>query len=200
MAAGTSAHLREILRTKGLVELPGPVRLASGGSSRYFVDAKTALADGDDLRLAAETIIGRVAAADIAFDTVGGLTLGADTLAADTLAAAIAMQSRTSWFIVRKEQKGRGAGRLIEGRRLGAGDRVLLIDDVITTGGSILWAYDAVRAAGVDIVAAVTLVDRGHEARQAFRRLGVPYFPMATHHDIGIPAVGTETGAPSARQ
>ena len=195
MAAGTSAHLREILRTKGLVELPEPVRLASGGSSRYFVDAKNALADGDDLRLAADTIAGRVAAADIAFDTVGGLTLGADTLA-----AAIAMQSRTSWFIVRKEQKEHGTGRLIEGRRLGADDRVLLIDDVITTGGSILRAYDAVQAAGADIVAAVTLVDRGHETRQAFRRLGVPYFPMATHHDLGIPAVGAETGAPSARQ
>ena len=195
MTAGTSAHLRDILRTKGLVELPEPVRLASGGSSRYFVDAKTALADGDDLRLAAETITKRVAAAGIAFDTVGGLTLGADTLA-----AAVAMQSRTSWFIVRKEQKGRGTGRLIEGRRLGADDRVLLIDDVITTGGSILRAYEAVRAAGADIVAAVTLVDRGQEARQAFRRLGVPYFPMSTHHDLGIPAVGTEPDAASTRQ
>ena len=147
-----------------------------------------ALGAGDDLRLAAETITGRVSAAGIRFDAVGGLALGADALA-----AAIAVVSSTSWFIVRKEAKGRGTNRLVEGTRIGAGDRVLLIDDVVTTGGSILRACRCVQDTGAHVVAAVTLADRGDEARQSFQELGIPYFPMTTYQDLGIPPIGAET-------
>ena len=178
------------MRTKGLTELPEPVQLASGNYSRYFIDGKVALGAGDDLRLAAEAINERVSGAGIEYDAVGGLTLGADALC-----AAIAVVSGASWFIVRKEAKGRGTNRLVEGTRIGEGHRVLLIDDVVTTGGSILKAYEIVRATGVDVVAAVTLADRGDDARWSFEERGVPYFPMATYQDMGIPAIGTETAA-----
>ena len=184
----SSQRLLETLRAKGLTELPEPVQLASGSYSRYFIDGKVALGAGDDLRHAAEAITERVSAAGVRFDTVGGLTLGADALA-----AAIAIVSSTSWFIVRKEAKGRGTNRLVEGTRIGEGNRVLLIDDVVTTGGSILRAYRRVQATGAQVVAAVTLADRGDEARRSFRELGIPYFPMTTYQDIGIPPIGTET-------
>ena len=184
----SSQRLLETLRAKGLTELPEPVQLASGSYSRYFIDGKVALGAGEDLRLAAEAITERVSDAGVRFDTVGGLTLGADALA-----AAIAIVSSTSWFIVRKEAKGRGTNRLVEGTRIGEGNRVLLIDDVVTTGGSILRAYESVQATGAQVVAAVTLADRGDEARRSFRELGIPYFPMTTYQEIGIPPIGTET-------
>lgn len=188
MSADAPMWLLEVLRTKGLTELPEPVQLASGNYSRYFIDAKVALGSGADLRLAAEAVTERVAGAGIDFDAVGGLTLGADALG-----AAIAVVSGASWFIVRKQAKGRGTDRLVEGARIGKSHRVLLIDDVVTTGGSILKAYDAVQATGAHIVAAVTLADRGDDARRSFDERGVPYFPMATYDDMGIPAIGTET-------
>lgn len=190
MSMGRRERLLEILRANGLTELPEPVQLASGNYSRYFIDGKVALGAGDDLRLAAETINERVAGAGVEFDAVGGLTLGADALC-----AAIAVVSGANWFIVRKEAKGRGTNRLVEGTRIGEGHRVLLIDDVVTTGASILKAYESVQATGAQVVAAVTLADRGDDARRSFGERGVPYFPMATYEDMGIPAIGTETAS-----
>ena len=188
MSTDAQAKLLEILRTQGLTELPEPVQLASGNYSRYFIDGKVALGAGDDLRLAAQAITERVSAAGVSFDAVGGLTLGADALC-----AAIAVVSGANWFIVRKEAKGRGTNRLVEGTRIGEGHRVLLIDDIVTTGGSILKAYESVQATGAQVVAAVTLADRGDDACRSFDERGVPYFPMATYEDLGIPAIGTET-------
>ena len=188
MGVDASSKLLEILRRKGLTELAEPVQLASGNYSRYFIDGKVALGAGDDLRLAAEAINERVTAAGVDFDAVGGLTLGADALG-----AAIAVVSGANWFIVRKEAKGRGTNRLVEGTRIGEASRVLLIDDIVTTGGSILKAYESVQATGAQVVAAVTLADRGDDARRSFDERGVPYFPMATYEDMGIPAIGTET-------
>ena len=190
MTMDRSERLLEILRAQGLTELPEPVQLASSNYSRYFIDGKVALGAGDDLRLAAEAITERVTGAGVEFDAVGGLTLGADALC-----AAIAVVSGANWFIVRKEAKGRGTNRLVEGTRIGEGHRVLLIDDVVTTGGSILKAYDSVQATGAQVVAAVTLADRGDDARRSFDERGVPYFPMATYQDMGIPAIGTETAS-----
>ncbi|WP_419843067.1 orotate phosphoribosyltransferase [Candidatus Poriferisodalis sp.] len=190
---GAQAALLDLLCAKGLTELDEPVRLASGNWSRYFIDGKAALGAGNDLRSAAMAIAERVRAAGIEFDAAGGLTLGADALC-----AAVAVVSGAGWFIVRKEAKGRGTNRLIEGTRIGQGSRVLLIDDVVTTGGSILRAYETVQETGAEVVAAVTLADRGGDARQSFADLGVPYFPMATYRDLGIPAVGTEAAAEAA--
>lgn len=118
------------------------------------------------------------------FDAVGGLTLGADALS-----VGVAAVSDTSWFVVRKERKEHGTKRRIEGARIGPETKILVVDDVVTTGGSILTAFDAVEATGADIVAAVTLVDRGESARGKLEDRGVPYFPMATYEDLGMEPV-----------
>jgi orotate phosphoribosyltransferase len=186
VAPSRREQLVRILIEKGLRKFDEPIQLASGEWSSDFLDGKEALQRWRDLSLAGEAIVETVRDAGVEFDAVGGLTLGADALS-----VAVAAAADSSWFIVRKEPKGRGTGRSIEGTQLGPEHRVLLVDDVVTTGGSILKAYDIVtREAGSTIVGAVTLVDRGEQAAPKFAALGVPYFPMATYRDLGIVPVG----------
>jgi orotate phosphoribosyltransferase len=186
VAPSLREQLVRILIEKGLRTFDEPIQLASGEWSSDFLDGKEALQRWSDLALAGQAIVEAVHGAGIEFDAVGGLTLGADALS-----VAVAAAADSSWFIVRKEPKGRGTGRSIEGAQLGPEHRVLLVDDVVTTGGSILKAYDIVRReAGSTIVGAVTLVDRGEQAAPKFAALGVPYFPMATYADLGIVPVG----------
>ena len=97
--------------------------------------------------------------------------------------------SDTSWFVVRKARKDHGKKRRIEGARIRTGDKILLVDEVVTTGGSIFRALDTVVETGADVVAAVTLVDRGESAGRKLEDRGVPYFPMATYEDLGIEPV-----------
>jgi orotate phosphoribosyltransferase len=195
-------RLREIVLREGYLRLDEPIRLRSGEWSRDFVDGKRALADGSDLALACRIILDAVRERGLEFDAAGGLTMGADHLA-----HGLAVVAGTRWFVVRKEPKGRGTNRLVEGAPLGAGVRVLLLDDVVTTGGSMRQAWTALDQTGATIVAAVTVVDRGDTATAFFAEVGVPYIPLLTYEDLGIEPVGVgtttlatpATGAPEVR-
>jgi orotate phosphoribosyltransferase len=180
---------RKVLRDNAVREFDPPVQLASGQLSRYFVDGKAGLAKAGDLRLACQALHGMVDDAGIAYDAVGGLTLGADHLAVGT-----ALVAGKAWFIVRKEAKNRGTARRIEGYELTAGAKVLVVEDVVSTGGSLFQAVDAVEATGAEVVAAATLLDRGGNAGSDLADRGIPYFPIATNDDFGLPPV-----APAAR-
>ncbi len=186
-------ELIRILLERGHRRLDEPIELASGAMSSDFVDGKEALAEWRHLRLACEAIAEAVGADGHSFDAVGGLTLGADALA-----VGIAAVSDCRWFFVRKEPKKRGTRRLIEGARLGSGDRVLLVEDVVTTGASILQALDAVDETGAQTVAAVTLVDRSGLAGPQFGERGIAYYPMATHESLGIDPVLPPTAIATA--
>ncbi len=157
--------------------------LASGQLSRDFVDVKVALARGEDLRVACDALI--EATADLAYDAIGGLTMGADQFA-----HGVAVLAGKDWFVVRKVPKGRGTNKLVEGATVGEGTRALLVDDVVTTGGSIRKAYEVITGLGATIVAAVTLVDRGDVAGRFFEDKAIPYFPIVTYRDLGIDPVG----------
>ena len=187
-ASGRKHRLVHVLRQRGVLRLDEAVQLASGDWSRHFVDAKRALARGGDLRLAGEALAD-LARGGPAFDAVGGMTMGADPFA-----HAVAIASDVEWFAVRKQAKERGTRKRIEGAVLGPGRRVLLVDDVVTRGGSLLEAFEAVRASGATVVTAVALVDRGGFDPEPLTRYGVAYRPLLTHLDVGIPAVGTEGG------
>lgn len=105
-------------------------------------------------------------------DAVGGLTLGADPIAVAISYASAATAEPLRAFTVRKEPKQHGTGRLIEGP-FRPGDRVVVIEDTITTGGSARRAIDAVRAAGGSVVGVLALVDREEGGAEALRALGV---------------------------
>jgi orotate phosphoribosyltransferase len=180
-------QLLEVVRSRGLIQFDEPRELASGELSRDFIDAKAALCRGEDLRLACAVIAGSVAAEGIDFDAVGGLTLGADQFAHGI---ACHLGDDHEWFVVRKQPKGRGTDQLVEGASIGPGSRVLLVDDIVTTGGSIRLAYERVVATGASVVAAVTLVDRSDIASVFFRAHGVPYLPVFNYRDLGIAPVG----------
>jgi len=177
----------EIVKANGREYREEPFRLASGQLSHWYMDGKKALGSGPDLRKACRAIIELAREQDVEFDAVGGLTLGADAFA-----TGIAIEDDKNWFVVRKQAKGHGKGQRIEATPLGPGKRVLLVDDVVTTGGSILDALAVVQESGAEVVLAVTLVDRGDEAAKRFADLGVPYRPLITYSDLEMPAIGTE--------
>ncbi len=165
-----------------------PVQLASGEWSCDFVDGKHAVDNAENLELVGEAMFEAAVEAEVSdFEAVGGLVLGAVPFT-----FAVAQAARSKWFLIRKEPKGRGTNLWIEGARISEGMRVMLVDDVVTTGGSIQVAYHKARDAGALVVFATTLVDRGEDARVFFDKVGVPYKPMLTYRDIGIEPVGHE--------
>lgn len=173
-----------IIRQKGLKKLAEPIQLASGAMSQDFVDGKLATAHFDDLEIASRAIVDGILLQGIEFDVVGGPTLGADALT-----IGIAGIQRCRWFFVRKEPKGRGTNKLIEGTPIGHGDKCLVVEDAITTGGSLLKAIDAIEETGAAVVAVATLVDRGDIAAPQLKERGITYFPLATYKDLGIDPV-----------
>ena len=134
------------------------------------------------------TLIGPLALAalrdvDWRVQAVGGLTLGADPISYAIAYASAETASPLRAFTVRKEAKAHGTGRLIEGP-FHAGDRVAVIEDVITTGGSALRAVEAVRAAGGSVAGVLALVDREEGGRDALVSAGLPVVALARASDI----------------
>ena len=148
------------------------------------MDVKAALARGEDLGLACRAILDALACREVSFDALGGPTMGADHLAHGA-----AMLGDKEWFVVRKAPKGRGTGRQIEGASLGDRRQVVLLEDVVTTGGSIASAFETIRQTGAVVTAALALVDRGATATRYFEARGVPYLALLTYQHLGIEPV-----------
>lgn len=177
-------HVVGLIKERGLEYRAEPFELASGELSHDYIDGKFAVATGKALNAVCEEILNLVA---VPFDAVGGLTMGADALAHGV---ALLRNQDTEWFSVRKTTKSHGRQAWIEGARLQPGCRVLLVDDVVTTGNSILQAYDRVQEIGAEVVWVTTLVDRGEVAASHFRERQVPYTPLVTYRELDIPPVG----------
>jgi orotate phosphoribosyltransferase len=172
-----TGRLVEELRAHALVI--GEVVLTSGATAQYYVDAKRAI-----LRPAGFLALGELVAArarEWGATAVGGLTMGADPVACAALAGGFDGKA----FFVRKETKQHGLSRRIEGPLLEPGDRCLIVEDVVTTGGSTLQAIDAVREAGHEIVGVVSVLDRlAGGAERIAAAAGAPYAPCATIDDV----------------
>jgi orotate phosphoribosyltransferase len=185
----------DVVARDGYERRKEPFQLSSGATSHDYVDGKRAVAFTDRLHLLGRVIHGICAEEGIEFDAVGGMTMGADPIALAVVMTAPESQPK-SWFSVRKEPKGHGTRQSLEGPPLRPGTRVLLVDDVVTTGGSILKALAAVEPSSVEIVFATALVDRGESTASEMARRGVPYRPVVTYKDLGIdPVVPLATSA-----
>lgn len=161
----------------------GRFTLASGRESTLYVDARQTTMSPDGLALIGPMGLAAVEAAGWQVDSVGGLTLGADPISY-AIAYASALAGRpVRAFTVRKEAKAHGTGRLIEGP-FREGDRVAVIEDTITTGGSALRAVEAVRAAGGTVVGVLALVDREEGGREAIEAAGLPVVSLARAADV----------------
>jgi orotate phosphoribosyltransferase len=170
--------LVEELRRHALVI--GEVTLTSGATAQYLVDAKRAV-----LRPAGFGALGELVAAyaeEWEATAVGGLTMGADAPACAALAGGADVKA----FFVRKETKKHGLQRKIEGPPLDPGERCLIVEDVVTTGGSAIEAIEAVRAEGHDICGVVAILDRLAGGADAIVGAadGAPYEPLTTIDDV----------------
>ena len=173
------ARLRELLKQHSLMF--GEFTLPSGKKSSFHFDSKrtTLLAEG--AYLAAREVLATVRRNGIEADAIGGMTLGADPIVCPVAALSHLDGPPLRAFIVRKEVKEHGTTRQIEGD-LDPASRVVVIDDVITTGGSTLKAIEAAEAAGHEVVAVLCIVDREQGGAEALSKW--PFFPLFKRSEI----------------
>jgi orotate phosphoribosyltransferase len=158
----------------------GEVTLTSGANAQYYVDAKRAI-----LRPEGFTALGELVGAEagrVGATAVGGMTMGADPVAC----AALAARADIKAFFVRKERKEHGLQRWIEGPALEPGERCLVVEDVVTTGGSTISAIERVREEGLEVAGVVSVLDRLAGGGEAIRDAadGAPYVALTTIDDV----------------
>ena len=159
----------------------GEVTLTSGRKAQYYVDAKRAILLPEGFRALGELV---AAEADrVGATAVGGMTMGADPVACAALAAGAQVKA----FFVRKDRKQHGLQRWIEGPELEPGERCLVVEDVVTTGGSTVQAIERVLEEGFEVAGVVSVLDRlagGGDAIMAAAGNGATYTPLATIDDV----------------
>jgi orotate phosphoribosyltransferase len=174
-----SARVRLVQELRAHALVIGEVTLTSGATAQYYVDAKRALLRRPGFLALGELLAGHVRHWDAT--AVGGLTMGADAVACAALAGGADVKA----FFVRKEAKRHGLARRIEGPLLAPEDRCLVVEDVVSTGGSTIQAIDALREAGHKICGVVSVLDRlaggGERIAEAAR---APYVALVTIDDI----------------
>ncbi len=176
--SGAREHLLQVLREEALVI--GEVTLTSGAVAQYLIDAKRAILLREGFLALGELVAAQ--ALEWGATAVGGMTMGADPIACAALAGGADVKA----FFVRKEAKAHGLSRRIEGPLLEPGDRCMLVEDVVTTGGSTIRALEAVRAEGHDIVGVLAICDRLAGGAENIRAAagGAPYMALATIDEI----------------
>ena len=175
--------LRDLINELAVVR--GRVTLASGREADYYIDVRRVTLDGQ-----AAPLVGRIMnelVADWEFSMVGGLTMGADPVALAMLHQTAAAGGRLDAFVVRKDAKTHGLHKRIEGSPV-AGQRVLVVEDTSTTGGSPIQALEAARAVGANVLAVAVIVDRATGAKEKIEAHGVPYLAALGLEDLGLEA------------
>ena len=164
----------------------GDFVLKSGRRSSWFIDSKQTACRPDGLLLMADAAL---EALDPAATAIGGLTMGADPVAFGVAAVAATRGRGLKAFSVRKEAKDHGAGGRIAGV-LDPGDKVVITEDTVTRGTSLLEAASVVRGFGAEVVQIVVLVDRGGTCEAMAADAGIPFTALVTAPDLGFPYEG----------
>lgn len=159
--------LAELLRKKSLVR--GDFTLASGKKSNYYLDCRLTTLDARGALLTGYCILDLLDDMKIRPDAIGGLSMGADPVVSAAIVVSAIESRPVPGFLVRKEAKKHGRQKQIEGIENLSGKKVVIVDDVCTTGGSTQEAIDAVEAAGANVAAVVSVVDREEGGSEMLR-------------------------------
>lgn len=161
----------------------GDFTLASGQKSPYYLDGKQVTLHSVGLRQISLGLLELLQ--EVHFDAIGGMSIGADPIIGGVLTVAGERGRDLAGFMVRKEAKGHGTKKFIEGP-IEPGAKVVIIDDVVTTGGSSIQAIERVQEFGGEVVHVVAIIDRLQGGAEAFGKLALPFSPLLTITDLGI--------------
>lgn len=177
----TASRLLELIKRDAVFK--GNFVLASGKESSYYIDLRLITLNPEGAYLIAEALFDLLTCEDV--DFLGGLTLGADPICGAFSAISYLKGKPVPSFIVRKEGKKHGKTKAIEGP-LRNGARVAIVDDVATSGGSLLKAINAVKDLDCEIVKVVTIVDRLEGAKEELAKHGFQLVSIFTREDLGV--------------
>ena len=171
------SELSEALKSCGALQF-GEFTLASGVKSDYYIDIKKASTNPEVLRLIARLMAQKMRDEGIQADRIAGVVLGSVPLA-----TALALETGIPYVMIRKEKKDHGTGKLIEGD-LNAGDRVLVVEDVITTAGSSIKAIGTLREAGAEVKYVISVIDREGGGAENLAEAGVDFRPLVKASEL----------------
>lgn len=176
-------RLKEIILQKSYRK--GTFTLTSGRTSDFYVDGKQTTLDAEGAYLCGRLIHKIIAATKPAIGAVGGMTLGADPLVTAVSLVSYLEKSPIPAFIVRKEAKGHGTGAYIEGQsNIPAGAAVALLEDVVTTGGTLLKVIERVESQGYKVGLVITVVDRQEGGAETLQEAGYPLKAIFTKAEL----------------
>jgi orotate phosphoribosyltransferase len=175
-------ELAKIIEKRSLKR--GKFTLASGRTSDYYIDARLSSLDPEGALRIADAILEEIKGMKI--DAVGGMDMGATPIVGAVAVRSFQIGRPLPTFVVRKEVKAYGTQKPIEGPIPPAPCNVVIVDDVVTSGGSIIKAIDAVEKHGGKVLLAISVLDRNAGASEALAERNIPYRPLLTLADIGI--------------
>ena len=179
-ASEVREELLKLVREKAVRQ--GEHTLSSGKKSDYYIDGKQATLDPRGLLLLGKTILSMLHGVQV--DAIGGPTLGADPIAAAVALLSSQTGRPLKAFIVRKEEKKHGTQKKIEGPELSRGDRVVVVEDVITSGKSVIEAIEALEKMNCRVVKVICLVDREEGAAKALANYS--FSPIFTKSELRL--------------
>ena len=176
------AQLQSLIREKALKF--GDFTLASGKKATFYLDCRQITLDSLGAKLIGEGILELLQEKPMP-QAVGGMVIGADPITAAVITVAAYQNIPLKGFMVRKQSKGHGTNQFVEGPIV-AGDRVVIVEDVVTTGGSSLEAIERVESLGVTVEGVIAIIDRLEGGREAFEAKGYDFRSLFTVRDFGI--------------
>jgi len=179
----TLDRLRTMVESRALRR--GSFRLASGREASYYLDLKQVVLDAAGAMLVGKAILEKLRGRGPMPDAVGGMSIGADPVTSAVVTMAGVEGIAMKGFLVRKEPKGHGTKRYVEGP-VEPGMKVVIVEDVVTTGGSSLVAIDRAVEFGLVVERVVTVMDRLAGGVEAFAARGIPLDPLLTIRDLGL--------------
>lgn len=175
-------RLLEILLQKSFKYSEEPIfKLVSGRMSNYYINCKGTTLDSEAMNLIGHIFYNKIKTLRV--NAIGGLTLGADPIAFAIAMVSGMQDDAVNAFVVRKKAKEHGLKKLIEGS-IHEGDKVVIVDDVVTTGQSTIDAIDRARESSLDVIKAIALVDRQEGGRENIERKKIPFESIFTRDDL----------------